>query len=155
MFANLPWKSRHLLVQDEETFAKLHDAALTALREKREVDVLPLRMRRTQDVEEPVTARHFLTYRAEESSAADGTYWIRRIPRPILMVRDDGDTTIQPFEPYMLLSAARAPGSLVPSITFVLLPNPKGPNPEGHTFGDNQQALVRTVAVWLREQGLQ
>jgi len=28
------------------------------------------------------------------------------------MVRDGGDTTIQSFKPYMLLSAATAPGSL-------------------------------------------
>jgi len=49
---------------------------------------------------------------ADQSSTADGTYWIRRIPQPILMVRDGGDTIIQSFEPYMLLSAATAPGSL-------------------------------------------
>lgn len=154
MFANLPWKSRHVLVQNEEVFAELQQSALQALRQGRENEVLPLRMPRTRGEAEPVTAKHFLTYRAEASSAADGTFWIQRIPRPILLVRDAGDSIIQPFEPYMLLSAARAAGSLVPSIKFVLLPNGKAPNPGGHGFVDNQQLLVDTIAVWLREQKL-
>jgi len=64
-----------------------------------------------------VTPQHFLTYRDEQASAADGTYWIRRIPRPILIVRDEADGVVLPFEPYMLLSAARAEGSLVPCLT--------------------------------------
>jgi pimeloyl-ACP methyl ester carboxylesterase len=153
-FANVPWKSRHMLIQNEETFAKLHDAALNSLREGTEGNILPLRMRRTPEELEPVNGRHFLTYRVEETSTADGTYWIRRIPRPILMVRDDGDMTIQAFEPYMLLSAARASGSLVPSIKFVLLPNPKGPNPGGHGFDDNRQQLVDTIVAWLHDQKL-
>src|SRR5256885_8325312 len=63
--------------------------------------------------EEPLTGQHFLTYRTEASSAADSTYWIKRVPRPILMLRDAGDATIAPFEPYMLLSAATSAGSLV------------------------------------------
>ena len=111
-------------------------------------------MRRTQGKAEPVTARHFLTYRAEESSTADGTYWIRRIPRPILMVRDGGDTIIQSFEPYTLLSAATARGSLVPSIKYVLLPNPKGANPGGHGFIDNREPLANVIVAWLKEQKL-
>jgi hypothetical protein len=53
---------------------------------------MALRMRRTGAVEEPLTGGHFLTYRAEASSSANGTYWIKRVPRPILMVRDAGDT---------------------------------------------------------------
>jgi pimeloyl-ACP methyl ester carboxylesterase len=68
MFANLPWKSRHILIQDEESFAQLHDAALKTLREGKEIDVLAVGMRRTPGQLEPVTGRHFLTYRAEESS---------------------------------------------------------------------------------------
>jgi hypothetical protein len=84
-------------------------------------------------------------------SGADGTYWIKRVPQPIIMVRDQGDATIQPFEPYMLLSAARASRALVPSIKYVLLPNPKGPNPGGHRFADNQETLVNTIIGWLQE----
>jgi pimeloyl-ACP methyl ester carboxylesterase len=153
MFGNLPWKSRHMLLQNEEKYAQLQDASLRALREGKERDLLPMQMAwLSGDV--PVTAQHFLTYRADESSAADGTYWIQRIPRPILLVRDEGDTTIASFEPSMLLSAARARGSLVPSIKFVSLANPKGPNPGGHVFVDNQQQLADTVGTWLREQRL-
>ena len=154
MFANLPWKSRHMLVQNEESFAQLHEASLKSLREGKQTDVLPIRMRRTGTQGEPVTGQHFLTYRAEQSSTADGTYWIRRIPQPILMLRDGGDTTIQSFEPYMLLSGATAPGSLVPSIKYVVVLNPKGPNPRGHRFSDNQEPLANTIAAWLRDQKL-
>jgi hypothetical protein len=60
-----------------------------------------------------VTEQHFLTYRDEQTSAADGTYWISRIPRPILILRDQADGVVLPFEPYMLLSAAHAEESLV------------------------------------------
>jgi pimeloyl-ACP methyl ester carboxylesterase len=151
MFANLPWKSRHMLVQDEQRFAELQEASLQALREGREAETLPMRMRRTRGEMEPVTGQHFLTYRAEESSTADGTYWIRRIPRPVLMVRDEGDTIIQSFEPTMLLAAATAHGSLVPHVTFVSLPNSNGPNPGGHGFVDNQEPLANAIVAWLQE----
>ena len=154
MFGNLPWKSRHLLIQDEERFAALRDAALKALGEGKEGELLPGGMRRTGGQAEPLTAHHFLTYRASESSAADGTYWIARLPYPVLMVRDEGDMTVQSFEPYMLLAAARAHGSLVPSIKYVLLPNHRGPNPDGHFFSDNREPLASTIIAWLREQSL-
>ena len=48
MFANLPWKSRHMLVQNEESFAQLHEASLKSLREGKQTDVLPMQMRRTE-----------------------------------------------------------------------------------------------------------
>jgi len=61
---------------------------------------------------------------------------------------------VLPFEPYMLLSAARAEGSLVPSIEYVLVPNHRPPSREGHLFTDNTQALTDAVAAWLAEQHL-
>lgn len=137
MFANLPWRTRHMLVADEEAFRRLSEAAFKALAEGNERELLPLRMRRPRGEEEPLTGEHFLTYRSEASSTADGTFWIKRIPRPILMVRDAGDALVQSFEPYMLLSAATSEGSLVPSIKYELLPNPKGVYPEAHGFVDN------------------
>ena len=70
-------------------------------------------MRWLGGVETPVTEQHFFTYRDEQTSAADGTYWISRIPRPILILRDEADGVVLPFEPYMLLSAAHAEESLV------------------------------------------
>ncbi len=154
MFANLPWKSRHMLVQNEDNFRQLSEAAIKTVREGRERELLPLRMHWITGEGVPLTGQHFLSYRSEASSAADGTYWIKRIPRPVLMVRDAGDAIVQPFEPYMLLSAANSAGSLVPSIKYVVLPNPKGANPQGHYFLDNQQALVETIAAWLADQRL-
>jgi pimeloyl-ACP methyl ester carboxylesterase len=149
MFANLPLKARPETAAEVEAFRLQSDAALKAVRNGNEDQLLPLPMRG-----QPVAAQHFLTYRSEASSTADGTYWIKRIPRPILMVRDAGDTVIQPFEPDMLLSAANAEGSLVPNVKYVLLPNAKGPNPGGHFFSDTAQALADATAAWLGEQGL-
>ena len=153
MFGNLPWKSRHLLVQDEQNWAALFGAAMMQLREGKAAEVMPVQMSWITGQKVPMTAQHFLTYRWENSSAADGTYWIRRVPYPILMVRDDGDAIVQPFEPYMLLSAAGSSGSLVPSIEYVKLPN-KEHGPAQHGFINNRQPLIETVAGWLKEQNL-
>lgn len=154
MFGNLPWKSRNMLIQNEDNYRRLTEAAFKSLREGRTADVLPERMFWITGQQVPLTGRHFLSYRHEPTSTADGTYWIKRVPRPILMVRDAGDAIVQAFEPYMLLSAATSPGSLVPSAKLVVLPNPKGPSPAAHSFVDNQQALVATVTGWLAEQKL-
>jgi hypothetical protein len=54
----------------------------------------------------------------------------------------------------MLLSAARAEGSLVPSIKYMLLPNHCPPSREGHQFTDNSELLVDAVSSWLAEQEL-
>jgi pimeloyl-ACP methyl ester carboxylesterase len=154
MFGNLPWKSRNMLVQNEDNYRQLTETAFKALREGRAAEVLPVRMFWITGQQVPLTGQHFLSYRHEATSTADGTYWIKRVPRPILMVRDAGDAIVQAFEPYMLLSAATSPGSLVPSAKLVVLPNPKGPSPAAHSFIDNQQVLVETVSAWLAEQQL-
>jgi len=159
MPANLPWRTRHMLIQDEDAFSRLSEAAIKSLRDGTERNLLPLRMRRTLGADEPVTGAHFLTNRSEASSTADGTYWIKRIPQPILMVRDAGDAIIAPFEPYALLSAATSPGSLVPTIEYVLIPNAKDPNPapfslRGHLFLDNREPLAETVTRWLSARHL-
>jgi len=153
MFGNLPWKSRHLLVQDEQNWKELLETAMQALRSARDDQVMPVQMSWIGGEKVPVTGRHFLTYRAESSSAADGTYWIRRVPYPILMVRDEGDAVVQAFEPYMLLSAATTSGSLVPAIKYVMVPN-KVRGPAEHTFVNNREPLVNAVAGWLAERGL-
>ena len=154
MFANLPWKSRHLLVQNENNFRELSEAAFKSLRDGSADAVLPVRMGWITGQPVPLTAQHFLTYRWEPTSVADGTYWIRRIPRPILMVRDQGDAVIEPFEPYMLLSAGTAAGSLPPSVKLIVLPNSRVRSAQAHGFSDNTQALVDAVARWLVEQRL-
>jgi pimeloyl-ACP methyl ester carboxylesterase len=153
-FGKLPWKSRHILIQDEEKYRALADASREALKAGRSAEVLPIKMRWLGGVETSVTPQHFLTYRDELASAADCTYWLHRIPRPILILRDEADSVVLPFEPYMLVSAAQAEGSLVPSIKYALLPNPRPPSREGHSFTDNTEALTNAVAAWLVEQQL-
>jgi alpha-beta hydrolase superfamily lysophospholipase len=153
-FGKLPWKSRHILIQDEERYRALAAASRAALKVGKATGVLPINMRWLGGVETPVTAQHFVTYRDEQASAADGTYWISRIPRPVLILRDEADGVVLPFEPYLLLSAAQAEGSLVPSIKYLMLPNHRPPSREGHLFTDNTEALIEAVAAWLGEQQL-
>ena len=152
--AKLPWKSRHILIQDEDAYRALAQAARDAVRAGRPEATLPMPMGWIGGRQAPVTAQHFLTYRDEAASAADTTFSIARIPRPILLVRDAADGVVLPFEPYMLLSAARAEGSLVPEIRYVLLPNPRPPSLEGHIFADNTEPLAEAIASWLAERGL-
>ena len=135
-------------------YKALIEASLDALRSGKIAEILPIKMRWIGGVQTPVTAQHFLTYRDEQTSAADGTYWIARIPHPILILRDQSDGVVLPFEPYMLLSAAHAEGSLVQGIKYVLVPDEHPPSAKGHTFTDNTQPLIDAVAAWLVEQHL-
>jgi pimeloyl-ACP methyl ester carboxylesterase len=152
--AKLAWTARHIHIQDEDNYRALAQAARDALRAGRPKATLPMPMRWIGGRQAPVTGQHFLTYRDEAASAADTTFWIARIPRPVLLVRDAADSVVLPFEPYMLLSAARAEGSLVPEIRYVLLPNPRPPSIEGHIFAHNTGPLAEAIASWLAERGL-
>jgi pimeloyl-ACP methyl ester carboxylesterase len=103
-FGNLPWKSRNILVQDEQRFRELIEASMKSLRDGTLDQILPVKMRFSTPVsaaaqEAPITGQHFLTYRWENTSVADGTFWIHRIPTPILIVRDQSDGATAPFEP--------------------------------------------------------
>jgi pimeloyl-ACP methyl ester carboxylesterase len=153
-FANLPWKTRNVLIQNEENFRALIDASMKSLHDGTIAAELPVKMRSFTGQEVPITGQHFLTYRWEATSVADGTFWIRRIPNPILLVRDQADAFISPFEPYMLLSAAHAEGSLVTDIKYLMLSNTKPPNPQSHYFVGNEQPLINAVASWLAEHRL-
>lgn len=159
-FGNLPWKSQNILVQNQERFQALIDASMKSVSDGTFDQRLPVNMRFTTPVSAasasvgadlPVTGQHFLTYRWENTSVADGTFWIRRIPLPILIVRDQSDAVIAPFEPYMLLSAAHSEGSLVTKIDFVLLPDTKPVSLRGHYFDGNEQPLTEVITTWLRE----
>jgi hypothetical protein len=153
-FGNLPWKSRNILIQNDTAYNALADASKKALRDGDAGDVLPIKMPYLGGVQSPVTAQHFLTYRDDRSSAADGTFWIRRIPYPILLARDQSDGVVLPFEPYMLLSAAHAEGSLVPSISYTIVPDTHPVSAAGHIFTDNTPALIDAVTHWLSDQHL-
>jgi pimeloyl-ACP methyl ester carboxylesterase len=155
-FADLPWKSRNILVQDEKRFQELAEAAIKSLRDGTQDQVLPVKMRFSTPVnaaaaEAPITGQHFLTYRWEKTSVADGTFWIHRIPNPILMIRDQSDGAVAPFEPHMLLSAAHQEGSLPPKVDFILLPDTKPPSLKGHSFDGNEQPLTDAIAKWLAD----
>jgi hypothetical protein len=54
----------------------------------------------------------------------------------------------------MLLSAAQAEGSLVPSINYVVVPDQHLPSAAGHVFTDNTQPLIDAISAWLAEQHL-
>jgi alpha-beta hydrolase superfamily lysophospholipase len=153
-FGNLPWKSRNILIQNEEVYERLTAAARNAVATSKVADILPMKMPYLGGRQTAVTAQHFLTYRDEQTSAADGTYWIPRIPHPILLVRDEADGIILPFEPHMLLSAAHAQGSLVKSITYVVAPDQHPPSAAGHIFTDNTQPLIDAISAWLAKQHL-
>jgi pimeloyl-ACP methyl ester carboxylesterase len=153
-FANLPWKSRNILIANERQYGDLTDAALKSVHDGTSKDVLPVKMGYLQGASSPVTGQHFLTYRDETTGISDGTFWIKRIPRPLLLVRDQSDGIVLPFEHNMLLSAAGTPGSLVQSIKFVLIPDDRPPSLQGHKFTNNQQPLIDTVTTWLAAQNL-
>jgi len=154
MFGDLPWKSRHILMQNEENYADLVAAAEQYLHEGKAGEVLPMEMSWLGGDSSPVTAQHFLTYRDTEIGTAVGVYWIKRVPYPMLLVRDGGDAIINDFEPYMLLSAATSEGSLVPSIDYKLLPNENGTSSAGHGFSQNKEPLAETVSGWIDGLGL-
>jgi len=44
-FGKLPWKSRHILIQDEDNYKALADASLVALRAGKAAEILPMKMR--------------------------------------------------------------------------------------------------------------
>jgi pimeloyl-ACP methyl ester carboxylesterase len=153
-FGNLPWKTRTILVQNEESFRALIDAAMKSLREGTLDKVLSVKMHYFTGQDVLVTGQHFLTYRWGETSVADGTFWIHRIPVPILLVRDQSDGIIQPFEPYQLLAAAHSEGSLTPGIDYVILPDTKPVSLRGHYFDGNEQPLADVIAKWLAERNI-
>ncbi len=162
-FGNLPWKTRDILVQDEKRFRSLIDASMKSLREGTLDQLLPVKMRFSTPVSQataaagqefPVTGQHFLTYRWDKTSIADGTFWIHRIPHPILIVRDQSDGVVQPFEPHMLVSAAYSEGSLVTSVDFVLLPDAQPVSLRGHSFQGNEQPLTEVITKWLADRQL-
>src|SRR5262249_35550334 len=140
----------------EERYRQLAEASVKSLRDGTQDQVLPVKMRFATPVsaaaaEAAITGQHFLTYRWEATSVADGTFWIRRVPNPILMIRDQADGAIAPFEPHMLLSAAHAEGALSPKVDFILLPDAKPPSLKGHSFDGNEQPLTDAIVKWLAE----
>ena len=65
-FGKLPWKSRHILIQDEDNYKALAEASHGALKAGKAAEILPIKMSWLGGVQTPVTAQHFLTYRDEQ-----------------------------------------------------------------------------------------
>lgn len=145
MFADLPWKSRHLLIDDEKAYARLGGEAVERARRGEYEAVLSEPMRWLHGAAVPVTAQHFLTYRQTGTAGARTLDWIARVPYPLLLVRDAHDPVISHFEPGQLQAAAGA--GISPSVTSVLLPSPEGSN--GHAFEATGEALVSLARDWL------
>jgi pimeloyl-ACP methyl ester carboxylesterase len=145
MFADLPWKSRHLLINDEATYAALTEEAVAAVQAGDYSRVLAAGMPWLGGRTMPVTAEHFLTYRHVGLAGARSVEWIKRIPYPLLMVRDENDPVIEYFEPGWL-EAALADG-LAPAVRSVLLPSAAPSN--GHAFEKSGDLLVQTVHDWI------
>ena len=148
-FANLPWKTRTILVQDEENYQRLFEEAMAHLADGTLDQVMDTQMGWIRGQTVPLTAQHFLTYRWEHTSTAVGTYWIERIPYPILMLRDENDRVIRDFEPYDLLADATSPGAIVPDAEYVLLPNDTDSG--GHGFSATRGPMTDAVADWLAD----
>jgi len=153
-FGDLPWKSRTMLTQNEENYAALAELSFKAMKEGKPAETLAQPMLWLGGQKAATTAQHFLTYRWQPTSTAVGIYWIKRIPKPILLVRDQSDAIIADFEPYMLLASASEPGTLVPSIEFKLIPNDRPRSAAAHGFADNKQALLDTVTAYLKGRNL-
>jgi pimeloyl-ACP methyl ester carboxylesterase len=145
MFADLPWKSRHLLINDETAYARLGGEAVELAGNGDYAAVLKEPMRWLHGAEMPVTAQHFLSYRQTGTAGARSVDWIARVPYPLLMVRDAHDPVINYFEPGQLQAAAEA--GISPAVTSVLLSSPEGTN--GHAFEASGDALVELASDWV------
>jgi hypothetical protein len=148
MFADLPWKSRHVLIGDEARYRALGREAVAAVRAGDYGRTLDLEMPWLGGRSVPVTAQHFLTYRRVGTAGTRSVEWITRIPYPLLMIRDENDSVIHDFEPGWLEAAALEHG-LSPSVTSVSLPS--APTSDGHRFEGSRDALLDTIATWLAE----
>lgn len=148
MFANLPWKSRHILIRDPDLYERLRQEAFALAAAGRFDELLSAPMPWIEG-EAPVTAEHFLTYRCTELDLAASVRWIRAVRVPVLMVWDDADSIVRDFEPGWLETEGRA--GLPPSIRSLAL-RAERPS-EGHDFETTRSELVEQVILWLQEVG--
>ena len=154
-FANLAWKTRYVVDPDQANYRALYDSAEQQLRVGKPGEKMPVEMNWRGRKSMPMSAQHFLTYRWDGTSVADGTFWIKRIPRPVLIVHDEGDPIVAGYEPEQLYAAAKSDESIVPAAKLVTLPNAKGENAGTHGFSDNRGPLIDTIVTWLKELGLE
>jgi pimeloyl-ACP methyl ester carboxylesterase len=147
LFADLPWKSRHMLINDEAAYGRLGVAAVEAAQAGDFGRILPEPMRWLGGRDMPVSAAHFLTYRQTGTAGARSIDWVARVPYPLLMVRDEHDPVINYFEPGQMERAALE--GITPSVTSVHLKSEAGSN--GHAFETSGDELVALVQPWLSD----
>jgi pimeloyl-ACP methyl ester carboxylesterase len=145
MPANLPWKSRNILIGDEKLYAELRDEALAAVRAG-DFDRVLSRPMPWLGRATPATSGHFLSYRDAEIAAPRSIEWVTRLPYPVLMVRDAHDAVINAFEANEMAVAARR--GYASAVTAVTLDSKAGSN--GHLFEGSRPALVETIAGWVK-----
>ena len=145
MPADLPWKSRHLLIGNEPRYAALREEAVAAVQESDYDRILSANMAWLENSNARVSAQHFLTYRTEGIASARSVDWVRRVPYPILMVRDRNDAVVHDFEANWMESAAS--DGLSPSVTRRTLDSDA--TSHGHSFETSSGQLVDTVSSWL------
>ena len=148
-FANLPWKTKNILVRNDAHFNRLIVEALAAVRGGDPGKRLENQITYYDGSSGTVTAQHFLTYRFDQTSTADGTQWIKRVPYPVLIVRNASDSLIADAETTALVDAAKSDASLVRSLECVTLPSSLPASLDGHCFVGNEEALAETVCRWL------
>jgi alpha-beta hydrolase superfamily lysophospholipase len=153
-FANLPWKSEVILINNDPLYHKLYNEALDAVHSGHPDALLPDAMPypiggRTST---PVAAQHFLTYRWQYAAPSVSTDWIRRVTVPVLLVRNSQDQTILPFEPVWLYSAGTSYGALSQDIENQVLQDSSPGN--GHAFPSTIPQLAELVLGWLQNRGL-
>src|SRR4029078_1899875 len=154
-FPNLCWKTRYVIDPDQANYRALYDSAEQQLRVGKPGENMPVEMNWRGRKSMPMSAQHFLTYRWDGTSVADGTFWIKRIPRLVLIVHDEVDPIVAGYEPEQLFAAAKSDESIVPSCKLVILPNAKGENAGTHGFSDNRAPLLAAMVAWLKELGLE
>ncbi len=159
--ANLPW-ANHNKYGNADVYQLRRKTAHEALKagnwsERMQLDKSPsssvLDNRDTNPGDMPFvpesSAQFFVTYEDYLSAGADSTYWIHRIPHPVLVVRSESDGLERSIEGTWLLSAARDEGSLVPDMTYAVVPDSHAPSAAGHAFVYNSDQYVDTVQKWL------
>ncbi|MFB2599330.1 alpha/beta hydrolase [Herbiconiux sp. P17] len=144
-FSRLPWKSRHLLIGDDEIYRTLRAEARAAVVDEHPGEALPTGMPWIFGGSVPVSARHFLSYRDTRSAGARTAEWLPRIPYPVAMIRDEHDPVVAHWEFDELRASAR--GGISPSVTSLELASVAGP--DSHWFEHSRDQLVDTVADWI------
>ena len=152
-FGKLPWKSRHILIQDEEKYRVLAGASRSSKgRHKRRNSADQHALdRRHRDADNGATLSD-LSGRAGERSR-----WHVLDPPHTKANPDCARRRRWRCAAVRAIHAAQrcaGGGSLVPSIKYVLVPDRRPPSREGHSFTDNTDTLADAVAAWVVEQQL-